>query len=155
MVPCKSEGDFAIKFSSSKVWQALRENKRRGGLLSAAVLREHVACGLSQSALVPLAAPADARLQGVPGAGTASACSLFIQCLFPAHPCPARAGAWDVCQRKAQAGSPSVAIISEGVRCHAEKGSCCPSCRASRLPQQLERFWHPQGNAQHLLASAF
>ncbi|KAF2979823.1 hypothetical protein EK904_012847 [Melospiza melodia maxima] len=57
----------------------------------------------------------------------------LMQCLFPAHPCPARAGAWDVSQRKAQAGSPSVAIVSEGVRCHAERGSCCPSC----LPQEL------------------
>lgn len=93
------------------------ENKRRGALHLTAVHWEHVACGLSQSALVPLAVPADARAAG-------GASGPDSQRLFSVHPCPARAGAWDASQIKTQA----VDIISEGVQCHAEKGSCCPSC---------------------------
>lgn len=148
MFPCMSEGAFAVTFSSSKAWHTVRREQREGSApLSSRALG---ACGVW--AVTERPCPA-----GSPGgcAGCRGCFGQHSQRLFPVHPCPARMGAWDASQMKTQAASPSVDIISEGVQCHAEKGSCCPSCPASRLPEQLERFWHRQENTQPFLASGF
>lgn len=122
MLPCKVRGSFCHSVELERGLAGAQERRKGEELLSRAVLWQRVACVLSQSSLVLLAVPADAR-----PAGAASG---------PVHPCPASTGAWDGSQVKTQAASPGVGISSEGVQCHAEKGSCCPSCWASQLPQR-------------------
>lgn len=81
VLPCKSEGGFAIKFSLNKIWHTIkREQKERSAPLSNCALEEHVVCEMSQSALVHAGSPGGcAGCRGCPGDRTASACSLVAQ----------------------------------------------------------------------------
>ena len=74
MLPCESEGVFAVKFSLNKIWYAIRrERKERSAPLGA-----HVAWETSASALVRPGSPGGCA--GCRGGGhTASICSLFTQ----------------------------------------------------------------------------
>lgn len=81
MLPCKSEGVFAIKVSLNKIWRTVkREQKKRSASLNNCALGEHVACEMSQSALVHPGSPGGcAGCRGCLGDHTESICSLFIQ----------------------------------------------------------------------------
>lgn len=127
MLPYKSERVSAVKLSSSRIWHTVRREPKEGITPQQPCPDMwHVGCHR-----VPVSRWQCRRMRGLQGVPRDS------QRLFPAHPCPARIGAWDASQMKTQAASSSAAIISEGGQCHAEKGSCCPSCWASHLPQQL------------------
>lgn len=126
MLPCKSEGVLDIKFSLNKIWLTVtREQKERSAPLNNRALGEHVACEMSQSALVhPGNLGGCTGCRGCLGDHTASICSLFIQAQ-PGHNWNRSLG----CKPgKNSSCRPHADIISEGGPCHTEQGSHCPSC---------------------------
>lgn len=111
MLLCNLEGVFAIKFSLNKIWHTVkREQKERSAPLNNRALGEHVACEMSQSALVhPGSAGGCAGRRGCLGDHTVGICSLFIQAQ-PRHNQNRNPG----CKPdKIQAASPNADIILE------------------------------------------